>query len=258
MFSRFKPFLAGCSVAGLILASGGLRAEELSGPAEDVQESAEVLSQLEQLEPQLAQRIGDAKGVFIIPDYATASLLVGGSGGEGVLMTQQDGQWGEPGFYDIGNIDVGVQAGVAAGSIVMLLMTDAAVEAFHQQTDFSLTAQAGLTLINWSAQAAESSEDGDVLVWSDTEGLLAEASVGVGGISWDEEEAREYYNQDVQLEQVLAGDVENPHENVLKTEFAQFTTGQTSTGPSASGQAETLEGDEVLETEDEGWVDDEE
>jgi lipid-binding SYLF domain-containing protein len=255
MLSRAKPFLAGLSFAGMILASGAAMADpehestaaekewqteaekewqtdadvakneqDLSGPEEDVQESAEVLKQLKADDPELAQKLSEAKGVFIIPDYATAALLVGGSGGEGVLLDRRDGQWGNPGFYDIGNIDIGAQAGGAAGAIVMLLMTDEAFENFTSETEFSLTAEAGLTLINWSAQA--SAEDGDVLIWSDTEGLLAEASVGVGGISWDEEENREYYGQEVTAEQVLAGDVQNPHEDVLQSEFAEFTTEQ--------------------------------
>lgn len=254
--SRSKPFLAGCSLVGLILASAGAMAgneedkasmadkethatvakndqqqsgQEQSGPQQDVQEAAEVLNQLKQQEPELAQRLGDAKGVFVIPDYATASLLVGGSGGEGVLLTNTEGQWGNPGFYDIGNIDVGVQAGAAAGSIVLGLMNDAALETFRASgTEFALTAEAGLTIINWSAQMPATTEEGDVVVWSDTEGLLAEASVGVGGISWDEEEAREYYGQEVQAEQVLAGNVQNPHQDVVQSEFAAFSTGESS------------------------------
>ena len=251
MLSRVKPFLAGCSVAGLILASGGAMANEeeqattaekeyqstsqyesttdqgeqdLSGPEEDVKESAEVLKQLKEDDPELAQKLSEAKGIFVIPDYATASLLVGGSGGEGVLLDRSQGEWGNPGFYDIGNIDIGAQAGGAAGSIVMLLMSDEAFQNFQSDTEFSLTAEAGLTLINWSAEASAAEDEGDVLVWSDTEGLLAEASVGVGGISWDEEENREYYGQEVTAEEVLAGNVENPHEDVLQSEFAEFTT----------------------------------
>lgn len=210
--------------------------EKMSGPAEDVQESAKVLEQLRQQDPNLASKVAEAKGVFIIPDYATASLLIGGSGGEGVLMTQQNGEWGNPGFYDIGNIDIGAQAGAAAGSIVAVLMTDKAVDNFRQNTDFSLTAQAGLTIVNWSAQAPATSDDGDVLVWSDTEGLLAEASVGVGGISWDEDEAQEYYNQQVTADQVLTGGVQNPHEATLQSEFAQF-----SKQPMSSEQPTTAE-----------------
>lgn len=261
MSSRIKPFLAGCSLAGLVLASGGALASEteeeqqtrasewqsetssatagseqdLSGPEEDIQEAAEVLRQLKQDDPELAQRVAEAKAVFIIPDYATASLLVGGSGGEGVLLERSDGEWGNPGFYDVGSIDVGAQAGAAAGAIVMLLMSDEAVQNFRTDTDFSLTAEAGLTIINWSADVAETSEEGDVIVWSDTAGLLAEASVGVGGISWDEEEAAEYYGQQVAAEEVLAGNVQNPHQQVIETEFAEFSgSGQ------QSGQDESM------------------
>jgi lipid-binding SYLF domain-containing protein len=207
-------------------------AQEPTGPAEDVQESAKVLQQLKEQDPELAARMADAKAVFVIPDYVTAALLAGGSGGEGVLLTSHDGQWGSPGFYDIGNIDIGVQAGVAAGSVVMMLMTDDALDNFGTETSFELTTQAGLTLVNWSADAASTSSDADVLVWSDTEGLLAEASVGVGGISWDEDEAAEYYQaESVTAEDVLAGNIPNPNESELQSEFAEFNTGTTATEP---------------------------
>lgn len=192
--------------------------------AEDLRESADVLRQLQAHDPALAARLSEAKGAFVLPDYATASLIVGGSGGEGVVMTQRDGEWGNPAFYDVGNIDIGAQAGAAAGSIVMLLMTDEAVDAFDTDTDFALTAEAGLTIVNWSASASGSSMDGDVLVWSDTEGLLAEASVGVGGIVWDDDDNREYYQRDVSAADVLSGDVQDPNAEILRSEFAEFST----------------------------------
>lgn len=255
MLSHIKPFLAGCSVAGLILASAGAAAnteyeettatdeyqsatvdrtdteyrvekhdKELSDASEDFKEAAEVVKRLKADDPELAQRLNDAHGVFVIPDYATASLLVGGSGGEGILFDRRDGQWGNPVFYNVGSIDIGAQAGAAAGSLVMLLMSDDAFQNFHSETEFSLTAEAGLTIVNWSATAPATTEEGDIIVWSDMSGLLAEASVGVGGISFDEEENREYYGQEVTAEQVLAGQVENPHQDVLESEFAEFTT----------------------------------
>lgn len=263
-----KTFLAGSSLAALILASAAVAnppdpadadagapdtvmqdirsghqsvyddqttaahdQEEQSGAQEDLQEAAKVLAQLKEDDPEFAQKLTEAKAVFVVPDYATASLLVGGAGGEGVLLTNDNGQWSNPGFYDIGNIDIGLQAGGAAGAMVFALMNDEAVEPFRSgETEFGLTAEAGLTIVNWSAEAPALSGEGDVLVWTDTEGLLAEASVGVGGISWDEEDAREYYGQDVQAEQVLAGAVENPHEEALQSEFAEFSTsGDTST-----------------------------
>ncbi|HEX7037410.1 MAG TPA: lipid-binding SYLF domain-containing protein [Pseudomonadales bacterium] len=262
MTLRDKTFFAGSSLAALILASAAVAnpqnsetdasepdtvlqdirsgqqsvhddqttastdQQEQSGPEADLKEAAEVLAQLKEQEPEFAQKLADAKAVFVVPDYATASLLVGGAGGEGVLLTNENGQWVNPGFYDIGNIDIGLQAGGAAGSMVFALMNDEALKPFHSSgTEFELTAEAGLTIVNWSAEAtAAGSDEGDVLVWTDTEGLLAEASIGVGGLSWDEEEANEYYGQGVEAEQVLAGNVQNPHEATLQSEFAEFST----------------------------------
>jgi lipid-binding SYLF domain-containing protein len=196
---------------------------ELSEPQADVQEAAAVLDQMRTEAEDLGARLAEAKGVFVIPDYATAALLVGGSGGEGVLLQRRDGELTDPAFYDVGSVDIGAQAGASAGAIVLMLMNDEALSTFQQETNFALTSQAGLTIVNWSADTGASSEPGDVLVWSDTEGLMAEASVGVSGISWDEEENRQYYNSEVTAEQVLAGDVENPHEESLRSEFAEFS-----------------------------------
>lgn len=197
--------------------------EARTEPLEDVREAADVLRRLKEQEPALADRLGRADGVFIVPDYATAALLVGGSGGEGVLLRRQDDGWSNPGFYDIGSIDIGAQAGAAGGSIVMLLMSDAAVQSFRAENDFSLMAQAGLTVLNWSAEAPAASDDGDVIVWSDTVGLLGEASVGFGGISWDAEEANAYYQREVGIDEVLDGRIDNPNEPLLRSEFAEFS-----------------------------------
>lgn len=194
-----------------------------SGAMEDVDEAARVIAQLEAQAPELAKRVGHAKGVFIIPDYVTGSLVIGGSGGEGVLMARKGGTWGEPGFYDIGNVDVGVQAGGAAGSLVMVLESEKALERFeHSDTRFDLGTKAGLTLVSWSAAVPDTHGHGDAIVWSDTEGLLAELSVGIGGIGWDEEEARAYYDRDVEPLQVIEGRVRNPRSSTLRDALAQL------------------------------------
>lgn len=199
--------------------------EAQKGPQEDVTEAAEVMEQMRQ-EGELAAQLQEAKAVFVVPDYAAASLLVGGSGGEGVLIRNADGEWSSPAFYDVGSLDIGAQAGASAGSIALLLMTDEAVDNFRKDSDFALTSQAGLTIVNWSASTGASMREGDVIFWSDLEGLQAQASVGVSGIRWDDEENREYYESEVSAEQVLAGTVENPHEEVMRSEFAAFSTHQ--------------------------------
>ncbi len=198
--------------------------QDMTGPEDDVREAMNVVQQMKQ-DQELGQALARAKGVFIIPDYATASLLVGGAGGEGVMLAQvAEGEWSSPAFYDVGSISLGLQAGAAAGSIVMLLMSDQAVENFQQENNFSLNAEAGLALVNWSAEAEADWGRGDVVVWTDTEGLLAEAAIGIADINFDEEETSEYYGQETTPQSVLAGNMQDPQSETLRTEFAEFST----------------------------------
>lgn len=190
--------------------------EDQVGPVEDVREAANVLQEM-QTDPDMRRMLDDAQGVFVIPDYVTAALIIGGSGGEGVLFTRDNGEWSNPAFYDIGEIDVGAQAGVSAGSIAMVLASEAAINNFKEDNNFALNADAGYSIVNWSDRAqAEVGMDSDVIVWTDTQGLLGELSVGVTGISFDEEENQEYYGQQASAEEILDGNVQDPQEQMLQ------------------------------------------
>jgi lipid-binding SYLF domain-containing protein len=199
-----------------------------SGPVEDVREAAAVIRQMRtQTDGDAAQLLEQARGVFVVPDYATAALLAGVSGGEGVLLTKRDGEWGNPAFYDIGRLSVGVQVGAAAGSIVLVLMSDKAVESFKQEENtFSLTADAGLSIVNWSAWAqGEVGREGDIVMWTDVEGLMGAVAVGVSGVSWDEEENAAYYGRPVTMAQILEGEVKSPHEDEVKRLLSEAGSG---------------------------------
>lgn len=268
---KLNTMAAGCALSliaipGMALAEGRMSTDK-SGPKEDVQEAAKVIEQMKQ-DSELRGVISQAKGIFIVPEYATASLIVGGSGGEGVMLSNTSaGQstaggvdatadtgvttdvdtttgdrdtsygvdttervagsaegWSAPVFYDIGSISVGAQAGAAGGSLAMLLMNDEAVSSFHSEDNFSLNAEAGLTVVNWSPEAEASWGKGDVVVWSDTEGLLGKASLAVEDISWDEEETREYYDDESATpREILAGNVQNPHDTGLQSRLDELT-----------------------------------
>jgi lipid-binding SYLF domain-containing protein len=163
-------------------------------PREHVQEAANVVRQMKQ-DPKMSGLLQQARGVFVIPHYAVGALVAGISGGEGVMVARLDGPWSGPGFYHVGGFSLGAQAGYAAGSIAMVLLSDRAVERFRDPSKFSLTADAGLSLISWSAWTEGEARGADVAVWSDVEGLLVQASVGVSDVSWDEDANRAYYGE---------------------------------------------------------------
>ena len=165
---------------------------------------------------QLTALMRRAKGIFVVPDYGKGALVVGGQGGEGALMVREGTKWTGPVFYTIGGVTVGAQVGGEGGSIAMLLMTDRALNRFKRDNNFSLIADADLTIVDYSVQAQGSVANGDVVRWSDTEGAYAGASVGVTDINYDQHANNSYYRTgDVTSYRILHGEVANPHTETL-------------------------------------------
>lgn len=190
--------------------------EDAMDGQEQVNEALKVVKQMKK-DPQLTNLLERAQGVYIVPDFGKAAVGVGGRGGEGVLLIKRDGEWSGPAFYNFGRVSAGLQAGVEAGSIAMLLMTQDAVQPFtSQKNNFSLDASAGLTVVNYSAQGRATAGEPDVITWSDTEGLFAGAAIGVSGFTRDEDENRAYYKKQATTQQIFSGNVKNPHADALK------------------------------------------
>ena len=68
--------------------------------------------------PRMPELLAKTHGIYIVPNYGRAALGVGVAGGSGVPMAKKSGgSWGNPAFFDIGNISVGLQAGAEGGPI---------------------------------------------------------------------------------------------------------------------------------------------
>ena len=186
----------------------------------------------------------NAQGVFIVPTYGRAAFGVGGQGGTGVLLIKKsDGRWSDPAFYNIGGINIGAQAGAEAGPIAFTLNNDKAVQRFTEKNNFSLSADAGLTVLNWNKVAEGSTGAGDVTAWAGTKGLFGNiATVGVNDIHFNQRVNNAYYHQtkNVSITDVISGKVKNPGADSLKQALAEIATG-TATGRS-SGESSSTSG----------------
>jgi SH3 domain-containing YSC84-like protein 1 len=187
--------------------------------ARKIVENATSIVQKMTSDDRLSSLLKQSKGVFILPNVLKGGLIVGGRGGEGVLLTREEGAWSNPAFFGLAAITVGAQAGGAVGPVVMLLKSEEAVRSFTQEDDFALDASAGLSVFGYDVADRTDTRAGDVIVWSDRGGAFAGATIGASDISIDDEKNHAYCRRPTSLASILAGEVENPHLKLLQEEL---------------------------------------
>jgi lipid-binding SYLF domain-containing protein len=100
--------------------------------------------------------------------------------------------------------------------MAMLLMNDKAVNQFMNDNNFSLTAGAGLTVVNYTGKAMLQAGNGDVIVWVDTKGAFANATIGVTDIRRDESDTKAFYKRTATVKEILNGAVTSTQADTLK------------------------------------------
>jgi len=200
--------------------STSLTAQEVSDAAAEAQmrvnDAIPVIGKMK-ADPPVNELLGRAKGIVIVPHFVQAALVFGGRGGAGVLLVRREGRWTGPVFYKVSGGSFGAQIGGAKGALVLLLMSDKAVDAFENKAStWSLSAGAGLMAVNYSRKTPESGTLSDVVVWSDMTGLFGGAAVGASKVTRDIKANGIYYNnRDVTAQQILSGTVTNPNARLL-------------------------------------------
>lgn len=168
--------------------------------------------------PAIADLLARARGIYIVPTYGRAALGLGAEGGSGVLMLRQaDGRWGNPVFYTIGGISLGLQAGAEGGPFSLLLMNQKAVDHFRKRNNFSLSADAGLTVMNY-ARMAQGTTAGDVVAWSGSKGLFGNAAtIAIDGIRYNQRLTHAYYGKPLTALEAMDDSTPEPHADPLRT-----------------------------------------
>lgn len=168
-----------------------------------------------------ADLLHKAKGVFIVPHLKKGALIAGGQGGSGVLLARRDGHWTDPAFLSIGSISVGPQVGGKSGPVVMVLMSDKALNDFTDSSNFSLNANAGLSIIDYGAKGSAGFGKGDVVVWSGQEGAFIGASISGSDVQADQHEDSVFYNRnDLTTRKILDGQVKSAAADGLVNEIS--------------------------------------
>jgi SH3 domain-containing YSC84-like protein 1 len=215
--------LAGGLAAGPALAAPPPAKEIYNRPANQVttenssladaqallQKSTAVVRTME-TDPSVVNLMKHAKGIFIMPDFGRAAFIVGGRWGTGVLMKNNHGRWSDPAFFSMGGGTLGLQVGASGGPVAFLLMTPKAMNQFRGGANYSLNAEAGFNIVNYSAATSQASwGKGDVVVWTNLRGAYAGIRAGITDITFDSDFNKAVYGTG-NIQRILSGGATAP------------------------------------------------
>lgn len=136
-----------------------------------------------------------ARGVLIIPSMLKAGFVIGGEGGRGVLLVKDSsGVWSPPAFYSIGSGSVGLQIGFQDSEVLLVIMTDGAMEAMIS-AKIKLGADASVAAgpTGLGVEGATTTNLGaDIFAYSLTRGAFVGASLE-GSIAVEDDELNTSY-----------------------------------------------------------------
>jgi len=146
--------------------------------------------------------VKEAKGIFIVPQMIRAGFLVGGSGGEGILVARdpKSGIWSYPAFYTMSSISVGLQVGAEVSEIILMIMTDHGMNSMLS-TSFKLGGDATLAAgpVGGGAKVATA----DIFAYARSKGAFVGVSVEGAMIKTHDSHNTSYYGDRVSVVDVL-------------------------------------------------------
>ncbi|HEY3846244.1 MAG TPA: lipid-binding SYLF domain-containing protein [Acetobacteraceae bacterium] len=147
-----------------------------------------------------------SRAVMICPRVFKAGFIIGGSGGDCVLLARAgNGTWSYPAFYGVGSGSVGFQIGIEDSSVVMMIMTGRGLNAV-MDSQFKLGGDASVavaTIGGTVGGATTAAVGADILVYAETRGLFGGVSVEGSIMSLRSDWNAAYYGQPYAARQIV-------------------------------------------------------
>lgn len=155
-----------------------------------------------------AEALHRARAVLIVPKLIKGGFIVGGEGGNGVLMVQaRDGTWSNPAFYAIGAGSFGLQVGLEQSELILLVMTQKGLDGLLRN-QFKIGAQAGIAVVTLGS-GVEGALSGptppDIVVWSSSTGLYGGLTVDGSIIRPEPNDDAAWYGRPITTRSILFG-----------------------------------------------------
>jgi lipid-binding SYLF domain-containing protein len=157
-----------------------------------------------------------------VPSLVKGGFIFGAEGGTGVLMANNNGTWSDPAFYTMGSASFGLQAGLEQTEVVMLIMSDRALQSITRG-QFKFGADAGLTVVSLSAgigAATPANLSGDILIWTSGRGLYGGLTLNGSVINSRDEWNTAFYGRPTPVADILSGRARGSAPNPVRQQLA--------------------------------------
>ena len=147
-----------------------------------------------------------AKAVVILPDVIKGGFILAAEGGSGVMLAQDNNaQWSDPAFFRSISGSLGLQAGVSETRILLILMTDKAVEALLEHGGkIGIDLSAAAINEGIDAEVSTTATRRDIYYYAQTKsGLYIGVSVEGSGLQTREKLNQIYYDDAVTPRQII-------------------------------------------------------
>jgi lipid-binding SYLF domain-containing protein len=157
-----------------------------------------------------------AKGIIIVPALVKVGFIIGGQGGDAVLLRRNGKVWSYPAFYSLGSPSLGLQAGVSSAQVILVIMSDRALAAVQQER-FQLGSEAGIAILMAGANGGATSYSGDIIGWARASGAYLGLTINDSTLEQKPEMNAEYYDRAVPFDDVFMGRACNANADPLRS-----------------------------------------
>ncbi len=154
----------------------------------------------------VADYVGRAKAVIVVPRLIKAGFIVGGEMGDGVAMSRTpDGGWSAPAFYTIAGGSIGLQAGAESKQIIIAVMTEKGLnELLSNQVEVGANVSIAVGEVGGGVGAGSvGSLEADMVAFSRSKGLFGGGSLDGTLIRPDIEKNTGYYGAGTDVKDIL-------------------------------------------------------
>ncbi len=176
----------------------------------------------------------EAKAVLVVPVMIRGGFIFGGSGGHGALLWRDatTGVWSYPAFYFMGSVSFGLQIGIEAAEVVLMIMTTRGRDAFLS-SEFKLGADISIAAgpVGAGAKAATT----DVVAFSRDKGLFGGLTIEGAVIEPRDQWNKAYYEKAIDPTDILVRQsVANPGADPLREAIARARDPEVDQPPAAA------------------------